>query len=306
MDDSDARVRLRAFEFLEEQVRIHGDVLPREALARGFELDGVRVCLLGPQGIFKPAILHEIPLSFTTVPVVEGKPPPYEDEIGADGLMRYRYRGGDPKHPDNVGMRLAMERHVPLIYFFGLIPGRYMAVWPAFVVGDDPKTLTFTVEIGEKQKPLFGHGEWPEHVADAKRGYLTVMTQRRLHQEGFRHRVIRAYRNCCAVCRLRHAELLDAAHILPDGHPKGDPIVPNGLALCKLHHAAFDKNILGVKPSFEIEIRKDILEEEDGPMLTHGLQECHGKSLVVLPTAKELRPRKEFLEERYEIFRRAS
>src|SRR3989304_615457 len=45
-----------------------------------------------------------------------------------------------------------------------------------------------------------------------------------MHQQEFRQE--------CAICRLRHEELLDAAHILPDGHPRGEPVVPNGLALC--------------------------------------------------------------------------
>jgi putative restriction endonuclease len=77
---------------------------------------------------------------------------------------------------------------------------------------------------------------------------VTQLTQRRLHQEGFRLRILRAYCDCCAVCRLPHQEVLDAAHILPDGHPKGEPIVPNGLAFCKLHHAAFDRHCLGIRP----------------------------------------------------------
>ncbi len=38
--------------------------------------------------------------------------------------------------------------------------------------------------------------------------------------------VLRAYRGRCAVHRLRHDELLDAAHILPDGHPKKELIGP--------------------------------------------------------------------------------
>jgi putative restriction endonuclease len=84
-----------------------------------------------------------------------------------------------------------------------------------------------------------------------------------------------AYQAHCAVCRLRHAELLEAAHILPDGHPLGHPVVPNGVALCKLHHATFDANILGIRPDYGIEIRLDVLEEKDGPMLKHGLQEFH-------------------------------
>ena len=101
-----------------------------------------------------------------------------------------------------------------------------------------------------------------------------------------------------------HAELLEAAHILPDRHPLGEPTVPNGLALCKLHHAAFDRHILGVRPDLVIQIRRDILEEVDGPMLLHGLQQMHGSRLHV-PRPEELRPRREFLEERYELFRKA-
>ena len=50
------------------------------------------------------------------------------------------------------------------------------------------------------------------------------------------------------LCKLRHAELLDAAHIIADANDEGLPIVPNGLALCKIHHAAFDKNIIGISP----------------------------------------------------------
>ena len=76
--DLDQRVRLAAFSFLAEQTQLHGQVLPYATLLSGFTFDGTRVPLLGPQGIFKPAILPEIPISITTVPVVEGKPRPQE------------------------------------------------------------------------------------------------------------------------------------------------------------------------------------------------------------------------------------
>jgi len=98
-----------------------------------------------------------------------------------------------------------------------------------------------------------------------------------MHQQEFRQRVPRAYREQCAIRRLRHEELLDAAHILPDGHPRGEPVVPNGLALCK-------------KP--------------DGPMLKYGLQGFQDARLL-LPRDPTLRPNREFVEERYGMFRRA-
>jgi putative restriction endonuclease len=116
--------------------------------------------------------------------------------------------------------------------------------------------------------------------------------------------VIEAYRRHCAICRLRHQELLEAAHILPDGHPQGEPIVPNGMALCGLHHGAFDAHILTVTPDYDIEVRGDVLEEIDGPMLVHGLQGFHGRR-IHLPSRRSAWPKREFLEERYALFREA-
>ena len=56
--------------------------------------------------------------------------------------------------------------------------------------------------------------------------------------------MLEAYQSQCAFCRLRRAELLDAAHIIPDSHPLGEPRVSNGLALCKIHHAALTATLL--------------------------------------------------------------
>jgi putative restriction endonuclease len=302
--DLDSRVRTAAFAFLTEQASLHGDTLPRHLLAEGFLFEGQRIPLLGPQGIFKPAILPELPLSITTAPVVEGRDPPYADEFSHEGLLTYRYRGTDPQHRDNVALRLAGERGVPLVYFFGLVPGEYLAVWPVFVVRDDPGALAFTVEVEAKDLTWDIARDGASLAAEGRRQYVTQLTRRRLHQESFRWRVLRAYRERCAVCRLRHTELLDAAHILPDGHPRGAPIVPNGLALCKLHHGAFDSHILGIRPDLVIDVRADVLREPDGPVLRHGLQGFHGQAIQV-PRIVELRPSRELLAERYELFKKA-
>jgi len=143
-----------------------------------------------------------------------------------------------------------------------------------------------------------------EPAGEVRRRYITAAVQIRLHQRAFRERVLHAYREHCAVCRLRHRELLDAAHIVGDTEQHGDPLVTNGLALCRLHHAAFDNHILGVRPDYVIEIRRDILEEVDGPMLVHGLQGFDGRSIEV-PASPRLRPDPARLTERYETFRSA-
>jgi len=303
--DLDTRVRTQAFQLLAEQTRLHGEVVPRDLLERGFDFEGRRVPLIGPQGIFKPALLAEMPISITTIPVKEGEARPYDDGVGTDGFLRYRYRGTDPGHRDNQGLRLAMGRGVPLIYLYGVTPGRYMPVWPVYIVRDHPAELSFSVAVDAPYMPVLSNFKQDPNSLEAKRAYVTVLTQRRLHQQGFRERVLRAYQEQCAICHLRHDELLDAAHILPDGHPRGEPIVPNGLALCALHHAAFDRHILGIRPDFVVEVRVDILREEDGPMLQHGLQGFQGKT-ILRPRSRPLWPRSDFLAERYEEFRRAS
>lgn len=277
-----------------------------KALSRGFDFEGRRVPLVGPQGIFKPWVLREVPLSILTVPIEEGQPRPYEDEIGDDGSILYRLRGTDPEHHNNVWLRRAMLRRVPLVYFHGIREGLYSAAYPAFVTDEVPDQLAFRVEIDDVR---FAMEHQPAGVAEAqedgRRRYVTTVACRRIHQEGFRARVLSAYSGSCAVCLLRHSELLDAAHILSDRHEKGLPLVSNGLSLCKIHHAAFDLNILGIRPDLVVEIREDILLEKDGPMLKHGLQDRHGKRLMKVPSRADKRPNTEHLEERYEQFRMA-
>lgn len=302
MDELDAAVRAAAFSWLDEQRVLFGDALPYRILAQGFEFDHHRVRLLGPQGIFKPAVLKDIPLTIMTAPPKPGRPAPYEDEIKNDGRVTYRYRGTDPSHSDNVGLRRAFERRIPLIYLYGVAQGEYEVVYPVFVVGDDPAALSFFVDL----EPARSHavvGEDPPQYG-ATRGYAMRLTLQRLHQARFRRSVIAAYAERCAICRLRHVELLDAAHILPDRDPRSLPVVPNGLSLCTLHHPAFDRHIIGITPDLTVEVRRDVLEEEDGPMLVHGLQGFH-KARLVTPRSPALHPNKDFLAERFELFRRA-
>jgi putative restriction endonuclease len=147
-DSTDSRVRSAAFEFLGRLTLRYGEVLPATELRAGFVYEGRRVPLMGPQGIFKPAVL-ELPLSITSVPVVAGKARPYQDELGGDGLLQYRYRGADPDHRDNRGLREMMRLQLPLIYFHRVEPGQYVPEWPVFVVGDSPRSLAFTVAMDD-------------------------------------------------------------------------------------------------------------------------------------------------------------
>lgn len=302
IDDVDQLVRREAFRFLDQQQAIWGEVLPWAVLLEGFVFDGVRVPLVSQQGIFKPRILRDVPLSIRTSPIIAGRARPYDDDITPEGLLRYRYRGTDPSHRENVGLRKAMVEQIPLIHFQGITPGQYLASWPVYIVGDDPFGLAFTVAVSEPE--ALAPDLSPAIAEEAKRAYYETVTKRRLHQPMFRQRVLHAYQQACAICRLKHVELLDAAHILPDSHPQGAPVVPNGLSLCKLHHAAFDANLIGIRPDLVVEVKEKVLTETDGPMLRHGLQGVH-RSRLSTPRRAEWKPDPERLEERFEAFRAA-
>ena len=298
---ADSRIRLAVFDWLTDQRDEHGEALARTALTN-FQLDGVRIPLLGPSGIWKPAVC-ELPISIATV--VAG---PYSDAFDSSrGVLRYAYRGIDPAHRDNVGLRRAMRERVPLVYFHAIEPGLYAAAYPVFVVGDDPQALMFSMQVDDLGAALAAATEQVATAEDpeSRRAYVTATFRRRLHQVAFRERVLRAYQDRCALCRLRHLELLDAAHITADSDLEGEPVVSNGLALCKLHHAAFDRFFFTVRPDYVIEVRPSILEERDGPMLVVGLQQIHGAQ-IHLPARAHQRPDRARLEKRYVEFLHAS
>lgn len=298
--DIDLQVRVAAFNWLTEQVNSHGDVLPRKLLGQGFEFQGQRIPLVAPQGIFKPQIL-DLPISITTAP--KG---PYDDYFGNDGFLIYSYRGTDPNHRDNIGLRKVFELKRPLVYFHGIEPGKYLATWPVYIIGDDQSSLTFKVAVDDLVTVDMAQNVSRQiaESSDAKRAYLTATVKMRLHQRLFRERVLDAYRSQCAFCKLKHRELLDAAHIIPDVIPEGEPTISNGIALCKLHHSAYDSFILGITPDYIIQVREDILDEEDGPVLQHGLKGLHNSKLF-LPTSENHWPSKDSLAWRYDRFSRA-
>jgi putative restriction endonuclease len=254
------------------------------------------------QGIFKPRVLEDIPISITTT--THG---PYDDHMSSDGLILYSYRGTDPSHPENAGLRKAMFQRTPLIYFHGVLPGKYIPNWPVFIVGDSPEKLMFSVAVDDRSYiNRYSESQEGESLAGeqqdlGRRRYITAIVSRRLHQTTFRERVLDAYQQSCSLCRLHHSELLDAAHIIPDTDAGGEPVISNGIALCKLHHAAFDKFFLGIRPDYIIHVPKSILDETDGPMLMHGLKGLHGHK-ILLPRSSKQYPSVDRLEIRYKRF----
>jgi putative restriction endonuclease len=303
--DLDWQIRLAAMHQL-RQMQSRGDGLVRAAsLNEGFEVNGERIALWNSQrGIWRPRQLNDLGAALTvvTAPRVVGRKPVYDDEVADDqrGWFGYKYEGIDPNAWTNVAVRRAMELRRPIIYLYGITKGVYEPIFPVYVTGDDPAVLTFCLQA-DQPIDLANPDVISAPLVTPRREYRTVAVKQRVHQHRFRELVLSAYRRRCAVCTLRHTMLLDAAHILPDRDDRGLPEVPNGLALCKIHHSAYDTNIIGISPDLRVHVREDILAEVDGPMLEHGLKAMDGH-LIDVPRAADQRPNREFLDERFRLF----
>ncbi len=301
--DEDDELRAAAFLFLSELTAHTGGLVTRTDL-RTFVFRGQRISLEQNMRGIRVLKGHPAAISILTTYRERLEDRPYDDNIGPDGYPRYKWRGMDPNFRDNKALRNAMELRKPLAWFVGVGPGLYEVVFPIWLIDEEPSEHQFVVALD----PVMD-ANWQREVfltaedEMRRREYAMTLVRRRLHQPDFRRRVLAAYERQCALCRLRHPELLDAAHIKEDAEG-GEPIVSNGIAMCAIHHRAFDELVVGVTPDYQIEVRKDVLLEQDGPTLQHALKGIH-RTEIVLPRRLTHQPDRALLEERYERFRTA-
>ena len=293
----DEAVRLAAMAFLRAEALHTGGPVSSIRL-REFTYEGQRIPLVNQTGIWKPAFL-DAALTIRTKFEPDLSKRPYHDEPGADGLMRYKWRGTDGNISDNRALRTAMQRSSPLIYLVGIAKGLYEPIFPVFLVDEEPSQHQFVLALTEEERGFAG-ASLP--VVDLRK-YAERVRKERLHQPVFRSQVLHAYKSRCSLCHLGHVELIDAAHIQSDAE-NGQPVVTNGIAMCNLHHATFDNRIVGIDADYRIHIREDILSEVDGPTLQHSIKALHGNK-ITLPSQRTAHPDRSLLDARFEQFSKA-
>src|SRR5579875_954401 len=295
----DDALRVACFASLDVLCASHGEDVPyRGGLDAGFAFRGRRIPFLSTQkGIFLAAAQEgEAALAIQT-----SAKSPSDDEETPDGFY-YAYRDGSIDQPDNRALRAAFAQRAPLVYFVATVPGRYKALYPTYVIADEPAARRVLVSPGRMIGPL----DEPDPIAlddPLERRYAVRETRARLHQARFRGRVLVAYSGRCTICSLKETRLLDAAHIAGDLEERGEPIVPNGLSPCSIHHRAFDENLVGVSPDYTVHVSPRLLEDEDGPMLEL-LKAFHTRT-IQLPTRRAWQPDRGRLAERFDRFRAA-
>ena len=302
-ENADFPMRMAAFEHVRRLSELH-DHLTAKELRPGFIFEGKRIPLMNPQrGIFKPRQMRYL-LSIKTVLPRPGARVWYDDQLEVhrqiyegDEAVEYAFMGQDPEAADNLWLRKALENQIPVIYFLGVAPGCYQAMIPTYIGGWDGNAL--------KAKIIFGIAEQNELAAPqnaVERRYALRVVQQRLHQDSFREAVITAYNGRCTISGLPEQRLLDAAHIISDKNERlGQPVVPNGLALSKIHHAAFDRHLIGIDPDYRLHVAGRLLDQHDGPLL-EALKQLNGKMLHLPVRAKDY-PDRDRLARRFERFR---
>lgn len=285
-----------------------GRPLTSDDLAGGFPFRGERIPLVNPQrGIFKPRAMPYL-LSIRTVFPRTGARVWYDDQRRVheqihrgDAHIDYAFMGRDPEAADNRWLREAMQAQIPILYFLGIAPGRYTAIYPTFVVDWSASELAAKLSFG---MPLATSAA--ALPPEPERRYALRLVSQRLHQATFREAVLTAYDGRCAISRLPERRLLDAAHIVADRDEQlGQPIVCNGLPLSKVHHAAFDANLIGIDADYRIHISEQLLAMNDGPMLEQGIKAMRGKTLL-MPDRLVDRPDRDRLAARFELYQAAN
>jgi putative restriction endonuclease len=305
--DLDIRMRSAAFEHVRRLNATH-DYLSSQQLAQGFLFEASRIPLVNPQrGIFKPRQMRHL-LSIRTVFPKPGAKIWYDDQrqvhrqiYQSDDLVEYAFTGSNPDAADNRWLREACEQKIPIIYFIGIAPGRFVAQVPAFIAEWNHHALKASVGFGEPA--AYGGAVFPDE--QPARRYALSAVKQRLHQATFRQAVLTAYEGRCALSGLPEPMLLDAAHIIGDKHEAlGQPIVPNGIPLTKIHHAAFDAHLIGIDPDYRLHVSPRLMDQKDGPML-EALKQLDLHEIRLPARTRDL-PDRDRLALRFDAFRAAN
>jgi putative restriction endonuclease len=297
-NEDDRGIRTALFAFLDALCIEFPEGVPW-ARINEFTYQGAGVKPLDQRGIRKVRGLS-CALAFSTTPHGRSDRARYSDYVDGEGFYHYKWQGTDGDSYDNAAMRAAMTYRKPMVYFRGIRRATYWPHYPAYVIGENTEAHEFIIDTSVDHDL----GVAALNSEDTRR-YVEQVIKRRAHQADFRRKVMAAYGSRCAICGLAAEDLLDAAHIIRDADPDGFPLVSNGLAFCKNHHAAYDRNLIGIRRDYVIEVNIPTGVLIDDTMLKHSIQDMAGQPLR-LPEELHDWPDPERLHRKYQEFQAQS
>jgi len=155
--------------------------------------------------------------------------------------------------------------------------------------GTIPKELTLLSEMSDDPDAV-DEAEIDATVA-APRKRALVSTWRALRDNDFRRRVLTAYTHRCAMCGVQ-LRLIEGAHILPVDEPGSTDETSNGVALCVLHHRAYDAGLVTFDSVFKVHVSNSKCTDLTAAHHAGGLKQFKAalKPVMITPPDKKDRP----------------
>jgi len=199
----------------------------------------------------------------------------YDDDIGGDGSLVYEGEGvkekGDQSDKYANSALIESESELRPIYLFtsqeGVDEYEYHGLVDVrdYEYVSDGSRMVYRFEL-----EMLGVESWEEYQESAEDVKVSIddsqslfqdkteytENRRRVRASVFRREVKRQYENTCVVCgRSRYTPEgkpeVEAAHIIPKSESGADKI-RNGIALCKLHHWAFDSGWISLSDDYTV------------------------------------------------------
>ena len=308
MNDPEKRIRTAALLAIEKlSAHWHGRV-PWSEIAKGFVFDGESVLFANrAKGIFKPKQMTAA-LSIKSGVPRSGRPIWYRDQIGTSdhydetGLMHYELSRPGPADPTNRALKETWKRNAPMIYFAGVAPTVYQAVFPVWIEDfrdDEGIALVSSADVVDLGLSSVAAAREMMPL-EVRSSYSPRISRNRNHQAWFSARIKAAYGWRCSFSGLPIRKLLVGAHIVPDAEG-GPASVQNGICMSALHHVAFDTDLLGVDPDFRVHTSPRIREQNDGEILV-SLKNLDGAKIRLPDESTDL-PSRDLLAQRFNQFR---
>lgn len=250
-----------------------------------------------------PKTLRQFPLRPGVRTIVGGWNPEAEVWAFWDARRHTRFSPGSPSFQTNSDTLEAAGHHGIATQLRPANEGRevVVAVRPDFLLWyvqdgqplhdadeDAGEVINLTDASPEEEAGLVESSTTHEQLT---RRVQLVEIMRAFRDARFRPLVLQAYGNRCAVCGTA-LKLVDAAHIVPVSDPRGDDEVTNGLALCRLHHAAYDTGLVGVRSDYRVILNSVAANRLREVRLDAGLLEFQTAlpEAIRVPHVAEVRP----------------
>lgn len=205
-------------------------------------------------------------------------------QIKEDALRKAYINGFEPYDKGNKEVAIAFRPDFFVEYLQNLEP--------LHDFGQSPKDLAILSNIA--QNPEINEADI--QIQNTVRKTIVVSVSKKLRDVSFGKRVLTAYSFHCAICGIQ-LRLVEAAHIIPVSHENSTDETRNGLALCALHHKAYDQALITIIDDYSIQINRNKTTELQKQKLSDGLAKFSQdlRPIIILPPAVSDRPHAEYI-----------